>query len=770
MTFCRIDRERRMRLAVGLIVLLVMFVGESRGWCQGLVRIELARSSPPVVPGRPMPTIWDLSVDGTAVLEGELELTIRFLDQVKSRVTIDDLAITGPTQQIRLVLPPVNEDSTIDQFEVDARFKTARDSYDLGMHVLRVPRVGFNTAMLAVIEGELDATTMKARSQLTTELSRERLYGSTEQSGLSTIGTTMRASDVGADPFWWCGFDGVVLLPDGLRDMKSAQLASLATWVRAGGRLVVFAGGQLGRSHLGWLNDLTAEADDGGEPLVADDRGRLVPLANERSLLEADFGWGRALVQTEQSSGDPDSRPLIPPVAVARWWGVSPMEYHELLQASDTIPDPALLSEADRSQSPPLIQQSSEMPIGVNWSMVGNPLSSLAVGHLTDFLLPDSLRLVPLWLLASILLVTVVAVGPGEWWVLGAIHRRRWTWITFPVSIVAVTAATLLVSDAYMATTDLRRELVVIDLDEAGEEVRTTRFEVLFPNRPGPIETDVAGGVTMAVKASPQPSYGGITFVAMANANGTTTIVPRPMNPTMGSDTPPVSIYNGRPPARYTLTQHLEQWTPQMNQVLSFPDRDDPPASRPRVKLADGLMWRDFLTNQTDGGLVASETGRMLVNEARRLHGATVAVAAVGPHGRMLTDGHGWWRMITDQQMAGRQTRRFFPGLANQNGLEVEGWPSIVRALTLANGHASVPGREGLSGLAPLASLNVDRWQLVLLDAQEGHWRIVREIHRFPADGVAPLDLRPPGQQIQRPGGRFLPQGPGQVQPVFTNP
>lgn len=769
MTFCRIDRERRMRLAAWLTVMLAMFIGESRGWCQGLVRIELARSSPPVVPGRPMPTIWDLSVDGTAVLEGELELTIRFLDQVKSRVTIEDLAITGPQQQIRLVLPPVNEDSTIDQFEVDARFKTARASHDLGMHVLRVPRVGFNTAMLAVIEGELDATTMKARSQLTIELARERLYGSTEQSGLSTIGTTMRASDIGADPFWWCGFDGVVLLPDGLRDMKSAQLAGLATWVRAGGRLVVFAGGQLGRSHLTWLNDLIAETVEGREPLVADDRGRLMPLANERSLLEADFGWGRALVQTEQTSGDPDSRPLIPPVVVARWWGVSPAEYHRLLQVPDTIPDPALLSEAERSQSPPFIQQSSEMPVGVNWSMVMNPMSGFALEHLTDFLLPDSLRLVPLWLLASILLVTVVAVGPGEWWVLGAIRRRRWTWITFPLSIVAVTAATLLVSDAYMSTTDLRRELVVIDLDEAGEEVRKTRFEVMFPNRPGPVETDVAGGVAMAVKSS-QTSYGATNFVVVTNANGTSTIVPMAMNPTMGNAGPPVSVYTGRPLARYTLTQDLQQWTPQMNQVLSFPDRDDPPTSRPRVKLADRLVWRDFLTNQTDGGLVASETGRELVNEARRLHGATVAVAAVGPHGRLLTDGHGWWRMITDQQMAGRQTRRFFPGSANQNGLEVEGWPSIVRALTLANGHASVPGREGLSGLAPLASLDVNRWQLVLLDVQEGHWRIVREIHRFPADGVAPLDLRPPGQQIQRPGVRFLPQGPGQVQPVFTNP
>jgi hypothetical protein len=377
--------------------------------------------------------------------------------------------------------------------------------------------------------------------------------------------------------------------------------------------------------------------------------------------------------------------------------------------------------------------------------------------------------LVPLWLLASILVVTTLAIGPGEWWVLGAIHRRRWTWITFPLSIVAVTAATLLVSDTYMSTTDLRRELVVIDLDEAGEEVRKTRFEVLFPNRPGSVETDVVSGVAMGVKSS-LTSYGaGPNFVVVTNANGTSTIVPMAMNPTMGNSTPPVSIYHGRPPTRYTLTQDLKQWIPQMNQVLSFPDRDDPPAPRPRVKLADRLMWRDFVTNQAQGGLVASETGREIVDEARRLHGATVAVAAVGPHGRLLTDGHDWWRMITEQQMGERRTA-FVPGLGIQIGVEVEGWPSIVRALTLANGHASVPGREGLSGLAPLASLDVGRWQLVLLDAQESQWRIIREIHRFPADGVAPLKWRPPGPQVQQPMPMPLLLGPGQMPPVPSNP
>jgi len=63
--------------------------------------------------------------------------------------------------------------------------------------------------------------------------------------------------------------------------------------------------------------------------------------------------------------------------------------------------------------------------------------------QLVTRLMPEGLKIVPLPLIGMILVVYVLLIGPTDWFVLGAIRRRKWTWFTFPFVTVALTLLTV---------------------------------------------------------------------------------------------------------------------------------------------------------------------------------------------------------------------------------------------------------------------------------------------------------------------------------------
>jgi hypothetical protein len=100
-------------------------------------------------------------------------------------------------------------------------------------------------------------------------------------------------------------------------------------------------------------------------------------------------------------------------------------------------------------------------------------------------LMPDQIHTIPGMLLVVILVIFVVAVGPLDWWFLGRLRARRWTWLLFPAVAAATTILTVWIARSYMGSAMISRSLIVTDLAADCQVVRETRCDVLLPSHSG---------------------------------------------------------------------------------------------------------------------------------------------------------------------------------------------------------------------------------------------------------------------------------------------
>ena len=91
---------------------------------------------------------------------------------------------------------------------------------------------------------------------------------------------------------------------------------------------------------------------------------------------------------------------------------------------------------------------------------------------------PSAMGRVPVGTVLWIFALFVLVIGPGEWLLLGRIRRRRWTWITFPLTTAAATWATLLVAQQALGGTDHHRRLRLIDASPSGAIWRTADYDL----------------------------------------------------------------------------------------------------------------------------------------------------------------------------------------------------------------------------------------------------------------------------------------------------
>lgn len=99
---------------------------------------------------------------------------------------------------------------------------------------------------------------------------------------------------------------------------------------------------------------------------------------------------------------------------------------------------------------------------------------------LSALLWPEGVGAIPLPLVLGVFAAFLVWIGPVEWWLLGRIRRRRWTWITFPLAAIAATTAVAMIARSTLGGQDHLRRLVVVDCDRAGIPRRTITVELRF--------------------------------------------------------------------------------------------------------------------------------------------------------------------------------------------------------------------------------------------------------------------------------------------------
>ena len=365
------------------------------------------------------------------------------------------------------------------------------------------------------------------------------------------------ADDAPQEPLRYCACDIVLLPSSGLKLLDQPQLDALLAWVRAGGAACVLVEGDgHDATQVAWLNTI-AGADDDNPLFLRDSRGRLIHELDEASEapLKNLIGLGRAVVVLGAEQAEPHASHWK--LTTAFLWRMKGTHLSRV--ETDGVWDFRYsLNTAEK-----YLQQNAYGYAGIDEAKIGQagnflPLPPLSLTDLILRLLPDGVRLVPLSTMGLLLLGYLIAIGPLDYFVLGRLKMRRWTWCTFPIVTLLFTGASIWLSNRSMSANEMRRSAVIRDVAADGALVRENRLELLFPSSSQVVTTDVGRGLCMPARYQDFAQLGSMTF---DSSTGQYT--------TIGKTEP--AMYAGRMPTQSKLVQTVPQWTPQLNRILTIP-------------------------------------------------------------------------------------------------------------------------------------------------------------------------------------------------------
>ncbi|MFM8476138.1 MAG: hypothetical protein ACKOEO_10125 [Planctomycetaceae bacterium] len=434
--------------------------------------------------------------------------------------------------------------------------------------------------------------------------------------GLGHFVHSWNAGDVPEDPLWLCAFDLLLLSDGGLGKLNPDQLSAVLTWVRAGGSICIHAPEQLTGEHLNFLRELLGFGRGRAGDLSLDSEGRLLVVAdNPDALIEAEAELGRAvllpsaesLVQlrvTSEQQGrllgllwrfrkdlqltDPES--FRKAALLNRLRGVEGLGSFELDDYGVRVEGP-VRSELIRDVYGQYNRiQLNTMP-GPNGGtyVVDSSLAMLLTTHglqpqtdaysatVSRYLLPSTLRLVPTWIMFLILVSYVTVIGPVEYFVLGWLRARKYTWVVFPATTLAFTLLTMAVAQIYMGDQDSQRTIRITDLGESRQPLRQSAITTLFYGSQAtlPIAQRLQFAAHMSDDAPVNPYDYGYNS--------------RPRT----ADVPPE--YHGNFPQNWTLQQQVRQWSPVSLRTLTLSPETE------NLRIPD-LPWEDVELVSTEAG------------------------------------------------------------------------------------------------------------------------------------------------------------------------
>jgi len=564
----------RWRMAPGLLLLLPLFTGRcpaADGLQADLIPLGLrARNEAPIrVEAR-------LKWNGTRILEGRLEMEFREGNRVLGRYRTGDLALAGGEQDFRMLLPPILTPFSDAQVDVQMKFVTADSVIELDPATLFLPTAGERSLVLAWCDA---STAGRSSSDIIQNLLFERFAPQPDdayQRLSMTSVTRLAPDDLPSQPLAYTAFDVVALTPEAFREAGERQLQALARWVNGGGSVCVFVGGGLQPYHLAFLNQL-AESASGGPAFLCDNAGNLLRAHND--ILYAHSGLGRSVIVTGE-----DAAALS-------------------LDAAARLKTATFLWKIRNSQARAIADTGHwELPVdspGPNYSQLRQgqnyrnaraytePLSygiqPGALGaELMNRLMPQTVRLIPFSALIGLLVTFVLLIGPADYFGLGLLRRRRYTWILFPVTSIAFTVATVLMADHYLGLRDQRCSLTVVDLGPDGTALRWNRYELVFAARDKQAMTEIKDALWAPLEVHQWPGQ----FSPQYN----------PYNPNYGygadvaRETEP-PLYEGVLPIHFQTSESIRQWRPELNRFLSF---EPSPVSLPQNWRAVEEAWPDL--------------------------------------------------------------------------------------------------------------------------------------------------------------------------------
>lgn len=546
------------RANLGVVLLLSLSSSQSGLAQDGRLNVDLAGTTPRVRANAPVMLLLKAYWNGSSIAEGHFQVDY-YSDghMLRSETTSHEIVLTPGEQTIRLILPAAGSNISFGQDEVHLKFISKDETFDLNRYPLMSSR-GERTMNVCVIGPTDRGPSTAAEDEITDSLRLgDLLVPDVVPGSVSTLFTRWDVADVPEQALQFCSFDLVLLRPEGLMDLRKKQMDGLLAWVRAGGSIAVLLPQELDGNQVGFLNQLVSESFQ--SPFSLDTNGRFIADENTSTdgMWSANIELGRAAIyDLAQVPTDADLRWRKSRSVSGFLWKMRWEQRKSLAHFSQRY--------LERIQK----QNRGAAPRGGNQPLAWQPLRS--VGRFVSELMPEDVRVVPMFLIALLLLGYLILIGPIDYYVLGYLKRRRYTWLTFPLMTALVAYLCVALSESYLASETTGKSLVIRDMGADGTVLRETKFELKFLGRRAEQITELSNELFSALDSDrlmlgTQYAY---RYQYMGQTDATRS------RPTQ---------YVGRIPSKYMVRQEIAQWQPQVNRSFAIAPG----------KKEDGFAWND---------------------------------------------------------------------------------------------------------------------------------------------------------------------------------
>lgn len=558
------------------------------------------------------------------LIQGELELSIYVGRKMVQKYRSDPLALTAEQQRFRLTLPPITVHHEETPVTAVAKFVSDQGTFepdgDRDVVVATYWKRWFVVAISRPPEQlhNRDLTNpvgrwTRPRDSLTLEmaLSLERFNPNTaDRTDITTFPMEIAPTDFPATTMGYTGFDVVLAEGYGFTQLRDAQLAALGDWVEAGGSVLIRPTGVLRSQHLTFLNRLIAGRNDLA-PLALDARGHLTGEAApaEGGQLRLRFGMGRAVIVGERGHAEDfaDREWLETSLFLLKvrqseantirrsgFWGYSPTA--DLTNTTMAFTPRGGVNEIPRSYAP-----------------LQGGLESL----LKKLMIPAQVQTLPFGVVVTILVLFLLAIAPGDYFFLGALRARRYTWLLLAVLSLLFTFGTMRIAEAIMGHFDHHRSIAFVDIGFGDRPARTSRFDLLFTATQKTIESTFRDALFVPIDSRisglSKEKYSAGFYVESIIRNEE-----QEAPAGSGADLPELG---GKPPAGYTVRRQTRQWSPLLSRTTALGDR-----SAEMELTVPGFPWTKLDPISSPGAAVA---------EIRRIEPAAQVLLF---HGRKFVD------------------------------------------------------------------------------------------------------------------------------------
>ncbi|MCB1097096.1 MAG: hypothetical protein KDN22_16100 [Verrucomicrobiae bacterium] len=455
------------------MLVLVLLAATASGQTGGVLKGSVT-TVPPLVRSRaPIPLLVTLHWDGSGFLIGDIKVTITSFDEPVFEHITEGAALQQGLNEFRMMVPVR---TTASKVFAQLEFIPEKGSaIDLGGSPLPVPtrdEQGFTILVGSPKFGTGQPVAATYRS-LWHSLRFELLVhedASVSRNGISrnvkTYPALMGARDFPKDPIEHCAYD-VVFLQDDISWLDEKQLTSLTQWVHAGGCLVLsnpLSPSEKFRDFLLQMANVPASQLD---------------LSSKRSLaMHSELGRVLVLPQgfaAEDSLHPTDQHlpisnsPALPANVLAFIW-----RFGHILNSSQAS------DQLDRIVLPNgvILPNGGVPPIGIIYQE--NEIEHGFASQLSGDLLPTGVEAIPLGSIALIVTLFILISGPIDYFVLGKMRRRVFTWIVHPCVALAVTLLIVTLTNRRLAVEAPGRKITIIDIGKDGRPLSENCFQLHF--------------------------------------------------------------------------------------------------------------------------------------------------------------------------------------------------------------------------------------------------------------------------------------------------